>query len=252
MDEHEYPGGTAFSESDRAITFGGEGIKTVPVSIVVVLTVTTLGVYQIFWLIRIFSELNSRGSTKTTPSKAVGLLFIPLFNLGWSCVIWKRFSDAIAIEYAKAGQAIPSRAAIWLGPVAFLASWCALLWPLTSLIALILMPIALGCSQSLMNKLARFNIDECGHRQNYRCNSRIRTENLLLKLHGWVVTSLGCVLLTVVICVLVFDDEVRSVLGVPDNMGVFYSCCALVIIACSVPIGLGGFLISHARKLNGK
>jgi ribosomal protein L40E len=65
------------------------GIKNVPPANAAIFTIITLGIYQLFWLYRVFKELHARGSTQTTPGKAVGFLFIPFFNFAWIFIVWK-------------------------------------------------------------------------------------------------------------------------------------------------------------------
>jgi len=89
------------------------GIKVVPPASAVVFTIITLGIYQIFWLHRVFTELHARGSTETTPGKAVGFHFIPFFNLVWIFIVWKRLGDAIAREYVNARLPAPGTGVLW-------------------------------------------------------------------------------------------------------------------------------------------
>lgn len=134
-------------------------IKFVAPAHSVMLTVVTLGIYQPFWLYRVFKELNDRGSTETTPGKAVGFLFIPFYNLVWIFIVWKRFGDAIAREYHAARLSVPSTSAIWLAPI---GTWFALagnFFPPFVLIQLILLPTAIGRGQGWMNQLVATSFD---------------------------------------------------------------------------------------------
>jgi ribosomal protein L40E len=139
------PANTGFSNTE---------IKTVPPSNAVIFTIITLGIYQLFWLHRIFKELHSRGATQTTPGQAVGFLFIPFFNLGWIFVVWKRLGDAVVREYANAGLPLPTTAVVWLAPIAVLLGVAELFFLPIVVLRLILLPISIGNAQAWMNHLA--------------------------------------------------------------------------------------------------
>jgi len=130
------------------------GIKVVPPASAVVFTIITLGIYQIFWLHRVFTELHARGSTETTPGKAVGFHFIPFFNLVWIFIVWKRLGDAIAREYVNARLPAPGTGVLWLGPIAGLLGLVELSAPPVAFVRLILLPIAIANGQRWLNELA--------------------------------------------------------------------------------------------------
>jgi len=78
--------------------YSREGIKTeLPamkgerrsIGISLLLFVVTLGIYFPFWLYRTVKDLrnNFEKEIPYTPGKAVGFLFIPLFNIYWMCYI---------------------------------------------------------------------------------------------------------------------------------------------------------------------
>jgi ribosomal protein L40E len=129
------------------------GIKVVSPANAVIFTIITLGIYQVFWLYRVFKELHDRGSTETTPGKAVGFLFIPFFNFVWLFIVWKRLGDSIAHEYTNAAIPVPATGLVWLAPVANLFGFAANFAPPLAVIQLILLPIVIGNAQAWMNRL---------------------------------------------------------------------------------------------------
>ena len=120
----------------------------------IIFTFITLGIYQLFWLYRVFKELHARGATETTPGKAVGFLFIPFFNFVWSFIVWKRLGDAVAHEYANARLPIPATGLVWLAPVAGLFGIVEMVAPPVVGVRLVLLMVVIGYAQSWMNQLA--------------------------------------------------------------------------------------------------
>lgn len=48
------------------------------------LSIVTLGIYYLVWLYKIHNEmLNHTGNRDISPGKAIGFLFIPIFNVFW-------------------------------------------------------------------------------------------------------------------------------------------------------------------------
>ena len=135
------------------------GIKVVSPVNAVIFTILTLGIYQIFWLYRVFKELHARGTTETTPGKAVGFLFIPFFNLVWIFIVWKRLGDAVAREYAGVQLPAPTTGLVWLAPIAGLLGVVELVAPPVVVIRLILLPVVIGNAQSWLNQLADTAVD---------------------------------------------------------------------------------------------
>lgn len=138
----------------RGMPTAHAGIKIVAPANAVIFTIITLGIYQLFWLYRIIKELHQRGSTETTPGKAVGFLFIPFYNFVWVFIVWKRLGDAIAREYSNAGFPVPATGLVWLAPIGALFGVAANFAPPLAVVQLILLPIAIGNAQAWMNQLA--------------------------------------------------------------------------------------------------
>lgn len=134
--------------------FSSTQIKIVSPINTVIFTIVTLGIYHLFWLHRVFKELHSCGATQTTPGKAVGFLFIPLFNLWWIFAVWQRLGDAIAHEFTNTGLPQPAVGVVWLAPIASLLGVVELAAPPIILLRLILLPIPIGKAQAWMNQLA--------------------------------------------------------------------------------------------------
>ena len=134
--------------------------KVVPAANAVIFTIITLGIYQIFWLYRVFKELHSRGTTGITPGKAVGFCFIPFFNFIWIFIVWKEVGDAIYREYARAGLQPPSTGLVWLAPIGTLIGFFLNLGvpPAGSVIIMILLPISLGNAQAWLNQLSNVSV----------------------------------------------------------------------------------------------
>ena len=129
-------------------------IKIVSPANAVVFTIITLGIYQFFWLYRVFTELHARGSTETTPGTAVGFHFIPFFGLAWIFIVWKRLGEAIGREYANAGLPVPATGLLWLAPIAGLVGLATLAAPPVVVVPFILMAVVIGNGQAWMNQLA--------------------------------------------------------------------------------------------------
>ena len=164
--------------SNTAFAPQGE-IKVVPVANAVIFVILTFGIYHLFWLGRIFTELHSRRATTITPGKAVGFLFIPFFNLVWVFMVWKEIGDAISRQYVSAGLRPPGTAVVWLAPVSLILGLVLNIAapPLGSVIILILLPISMGLAQSWMNELATIPVGSFQEEEPPRRQRRRRDED---------------------------------------------------------------------------
>jgi len=59
----------------------------------ILLSIITLGIYSLVWLYKLYKEAslyanNRNGSSITSGGMAIGLLFIPVFNIIWSVILW--------------------------------------------------------------------------------------------------------------------------------------------------------------------
>lgn len=117
----------------------------------------TLGIYHVFWLYRVFKELYERKATDTSPNRAVGLLFVPIFGWVWLFIVSRRLGAGISNAYTYAKLQKPDTTAVWCLPIGLFAA-CAvfLLIPLLAgLVHLVFLSIALCTTQDQMNHLAR-------------------------------------------------------------------------------------------------
>lgn len=130
------------------------GILVVSPALAVLFSILTCGLYQPFWLYRVFSELHARGATETTPGQAVGFCFIPVFNFVWIFMVWIRLAKAVAFEFANARRPIPWTNLTWLAPLGFLVGLIALAFPPLSFLQLGMVATSIACAQSWMNTLA--------------------------------------------------------------------------------------------------
>ncbi|MFA7186283.1 MAG: tetratricopeptide repeat protein, partial [Victivallales bacterium] len=87
--------------------------------IILFLMLLSCGIYQYFWLYRVFKELYARKTTNLSPGRAVGYMFIPLFNLVWIFIVWKKLGDAIVRAYAQAGLVKPVTGIVWIPPISY-------------------------------------------------------------------------------------------------------------------------------------
>lgn len=131
-------------------------IKVVSCWKILLFLLFTLNIYYLFWLYRVFKELHTRKATDLSPGKAVGYMFIPLFNLVWGFVAWKKLGDAIANAYSQAGLARPATGIVWLVPISLFVAIALNLTipPAGTIVALVLLSIELCILQRQMNRLA--------------------------------------------------------------------------------------------------
>lgn len=73
--------------------------KIVSTEFIVWISILTFGLYYIFFLERIFKELNRRGYRNISPWKAIGLSLIPFFNLIWLIILWREIARFFVNEY---------------------------------------------------------------------------------------------------------------------------------------------------------
>lgn len=108
-------GGIARHFSSRGMRFGEYGLATAPESVMddpttdsalgktrrplvtLLLMVVTLNLYAFGWIYQIYSEIRRRQdeATSITPGKALGFLFIPVFNFFWALWLWLDLPHAI-------------------------------------------------------------------------------------------------------------------------------------------------------------
>ncbi|MBN1865444.1 MAG: DUF4234 domain-containing protein [Victivallales bacterium] len=121
----------------------------------------TLNIYNLFWLYRVFKELNILKATCVTPGKAIGYLFIPFYNLYWLFVVWKELGDSIGRAYEKAGFMKPNVGFVWLVPITFIVAFIVNLVapPNGTAIAWIVLSAVLWIVQEQMNKLTGLCFD---------------------------------------------------------------------------------------------
>jgi len=126
-----------------------------PVWVMTLLSVITFGVYAVFWLNHWHGLMPQRRTSDPSTGKAIGFLFIPLFNYYWLFESLLRLCTRLDEELAEAG--LPDRV-----PKELVRWYCiGLIVPYVNYLAgPILGGIATGMMQSIVNRLAQFD-QEC-------------------------------------------------------------------------------------------
>ena len=125
--------------------------QPVDVSKVVILNILTLGIYHLFFLHRVFCEINRRGYTKISAGKSIGFFFIPFVNLAWVFIVWKEVGDFFEKEFSRARKKPPSVTLIKTWPIFFFIS--TLTCGLGSPFLIIFETIAFARTQRYLNNL---------------------------------------------------------------------------------------------------
>jgi hypothetical protein len=95
-----------------------------PVWAFVFLSVTTFGVFGTVYLQLKQSKLPAVKRDDPSAGKAIGFMFIPLFNLYWYFVVWRRLVDRINFQYRLRGQPPPiDRGQVMAAQVLSIAGW---------------------------------------------------------------------------------------------------------------------------------
>jgi hypothetical protein len=123
-----------------------------PVWLMALLSFLTFGIYGMYWLNHWHGLMPKRRADDPSTGRAIGFLFIPLYNIYWLFESLLRLCTRLDEELADAG--LPDRV-----PKELVRWFCILyLVPYANLVASpILGAIATGRLQSLVNQLARFD-----------------------------------------------------------------------------------------------
>lgn len=78
-----------------------------PAWVFVILSVVTWGVFGAVYLQLKQDKLPAVKSDDPSAAKAIGFMLIPLFNLYWYFVVWRRLVDRINFQYRLRGQPPP-------------------------------------------------------------------------------------------------------------------------------------------------
>jgi hypothetical protein len=116
------------------------------------LSVITIGYYCTFWLNHWHGVMPQRRASDPSTGKAIGFLFIPVFNLYWLFESLLRLCTRLDEELDDAGlpDRVPKELVRWFCICHFV--------PYLSLVLLpILGGVATGMMQSLVNRLAQFD-----------------------------------------------------------------------------------------------
>lgn len=127
-----------------------ELLQTLPVALVIILSFLTLGIFTAIYFGLKHSKLPSIKDDDFSAGKAIGFLFIPLFNLYWIFIFWLRLTDRINFQFRLREKRPPIDrglvlATLIIGLVPYL---CFVSW-------IILYPIVIGEIQSASNALAK-------------------------------------------------------------------------------------------------
>ena len=112
----------------------------------------TFGIFTMIKVGLVFDQLPKIKEDDHNAGKAIGFLFIPLFNLYWVFVFWGQIVKRINFQYKLRGQHPPISYGLSLAhPI------CRLIPYVNFLCYLVLVPILYGQIQSAVNGLAREN-----------------------------------------------------------------------------------------------
>ena len=118
------------------------------------LFVVTLGLYTFFWIYRVIQELQRHdpGGVTLTPGRAVGLCFVPVFNLYWLPHLYAFVVQHINANYRRFEASID----LMQPRTPVIAFVVANLLPLLSIglipLAVVLMPIPIALVQGTLNR----------------------------------------------------------------------------------------------------
>ena len=139
--------------SDRdELRRAGLRFKRYPVWFVVTLSVLTLGIFATFWVNHWHGIMPKRRTDDPSTARAIGFMFIPLFNLYWAFESRLRLCTRLNEEFMAAGLALraPNQLVLW--------------WTITNMIPYVgflslpvMGAIAAGMLQSQVNALAAFD-----------------------------------------------------------------------------------------------
>lgn len=93
--------------------------RTMPVWVLVLLHYLTGGVFTFFWITALHGVLPKLRSDDPSGGRAVGLCFVPLYNLYWLCLVFIRLSKRVNALSFRCGE--PPQVAI---PLAYAYSVC--------------------------------------------------------------------------------------------------------------------------------
>jgi len=126
--------------------------RAYPVWLMALLSVITFGFYAVFWLNHWHGLMPQRRANDPSTGKAIGFLFIPLYNYYWLFESLLRLCTRLDEELADAG--LPDRV-----PKELVRWFCigCLVPYVNYVVSPILGAIATGMLQSVVNRLARFD-----------------------------------------------------------------------------------------------
>lgn len=128
--------------------------KKMEPSLVVLLYIITLGFYNLFFLYRVFNELNKRNYKKISAVNAVLFHFIPFYNIYWVIVVWGEIAYFFEKEFKKRKLPPPGVGLIRNIPVLMFLTL--ITFGLASIITLPLQLIAVANIQKYLNQLQDF------------------------------------------------------------------------------------------------
>jgi hypothetical protein len=82
-------------------------LRTRPVGTTILLYIVTFGIYGLVWNYKVHNELPRRPGTDDTPGMAIGMFFVPFFNLYWMFRIYLRLSDRLNLLAAETSAPVP-------------------------------------------------------------------------------------------------------------------------------------------------
>jgi hypothetical protein len=146
------PRGASLSFDREELRRQGLRFRAYPVWLMALLSFFTFGIYAMYWLNHWHGLMPKRRADDPSTGRAIGFLFIPLYNLYWFFESLLRLCTRLDEELADAG--LPDRV-----PKGLVLTFCILyLVPyLNLLVSPILGAIVTGNLQSLVNRLACFD-----------------------------------------------------------------------------------------------
>ena len=130
----------------------GLRFKRYPVWFVVVLSVLTVGIFPIFWVNHWHGIMPKRRTDDPSTARAIGFMFIPLFNLYWNFESRLRLGTRLNEEFQAANLNLraPNQLVLWWTITNMIPYVGFVSWPIMG-------AIAAGQLQSQVNALAAFD-----------------------------------------------------------------------------------------------
>ncbi len=137
---------------DQVEAYKRHTLTSFPTWALVLLSIVTIGIFPTIYLHLKHSQLPTVKHDDPSAGKAIGFMFIPLFNIYWQFFVWLRLVDRVNFQYRLRGQPSPvaRNLALWTMITGW-AGWIIIIgWLAFPILAL----ISAAQIQSAANQLA--------------------------------------------------------------------------------------------------